>query len=243
MAATLTVDTRQFNATLARAVRASSRAAQDVINNHAYAIAVYAAHATKIADKARIMHVLGQAAGPSAPTKSGKMPKAKWRQLVYREDSFAARIIQARRRDAGKPPLHGEALDKRIRKMIIGRAATVGFIASGFVRAARVMRRFTRGTLQLRETPKGIKVIPGGKNGGAIPARASGGIFGSGKFTAFVWNDVVLSGGRWQAKGMTFNPGSVAEAGLRAGMAKEEANIEKHLRDKMEKELKKVGAM
>lgn len=242
MAVTFKVDMRQFNAVLKVAVRESSRAAQDVINNHAYAVAVGAAHATKIGDKEKIRYVLGEAHGPAAPTKSGKMPKAKWRQLVYRDDSFAARIINAARVKAGKKPLFGAKLDQRIRKMIIGRAASVGFIASGFVRAARQLRRFAK-KLRLKETPKGIKIVPGGASGKGVPAKSGGGLFGSGQFTARVENDVVLSGGRWQAEGRSFNPGPMAEAALRIAMANEQASMLQKMKITFEEAMRRSGAL
>jgi hypothetical protein len=235
----LKIDARQFNATLKRAIAASSSAAADVVNKKAYLVAVNAAHACKIGNKERIMYVLGKAEGPAAPTKSGKAPKAKWRQLVYREDSFAARIINARRVDAGKNPLHGRKLDERIRKLIIARGASVGWIASCFVRAARQLRRYAKGVMR-SETPKGIKVIPTGKSGKGHPSIT--GTFGSIK-TARVEIDVVLRGGKFQAKGMGFNPEPIAAAAFQAGMEIERRDMEKHMKDKLEKELRKAGAL
>ena len=240
----LKFELKQFNDTLRRCVAASSRAAHIVVNNHAYAATVAAAHHTKIGDKQRIRYVLGEAHGPAAPTKAGKQKKAQWRQLVYREDSFAARIINARRVKDGKKPLFGAKLDERIRKMIIARGASVGFIASGFVRAARQLRRFTKG-IQLKETPKGIKVIPGGPSGKGIPAKAPAGILGSGTIVARIENDVVTAGGRWQAEGMTFNPLPIAEAGMIRGLQIENTSMKLHLSTKrhLGEELRKAGAL
>ena len=236
---------RQFNQVLKVAVRESSRAAETVINNHAYAVAVGAAHATKTGDKARIEWVLGQTGKQLNYTKKGDRLKTRARGgAIIKEDSFAARIVNARRRDhAGNDfMLHGNALEAAAKKLIVARSGSIGFIASGFVRAARQLRRFAKG-LKLRETPKGIKVIPGGPGGRGVPAGKGGGLFGSGQFTARVENDVVLSGGKFQAKGKSFNPAPIAEAALRVAMANEQANMLKHLKLTMEQAMKRAGAL
>ena len=162
---------------------------------------------------------------------------------LINEQSFAARIVNARIRDfAGADyMLWGDALIKRAEKLIKAKMASVGFIASGFVRAARQLRKFA--THKTRETPKGIKVIPGGKGGKGEPARAGRGVFGSGHFIARISNDVVESGGKWQAKGRTFNPRPIAEVALQSAMQTEQLQMEKRLRAGMTDAMRKAGAL
>ena len=239
------VDTRQFAATIRRVIEQSSRAAPDVVNQMAYDVAVGAAMGTKIADKNEIARTLGQVGNKLNFTKRGVLRRGRGMRgaAILREDSFAARIVNARRREAGgvENMIWGNPLEEAARKLIRSRQNSVGFIASGFVRAARILRQYAR--FKLRETPKGIRVIPDGPGGRARPSMAGGGFFGSGRFTATVENDVVTSGGRFQAKGKTFNPGPIAERGFKAGIDFAEKKVFAHMQKKLMEAMKKARAI
>ncbi len=242
---TFKFDNRQFNAVLKAAVMESHRSAQDIINSHALYVAAGAAANCKVANKDQIAQTLGQLGNELNFTKAGKLRKGKRAKgkAVLDENSFAARIVNARRREfAGKDfMLWGEALTEAARKLIRARQNAVGFIASGFVRAARQLQPFVKGAKPA--IIRGFRVIAGGPGGKGKPAKAGGGIFGSGKYVATVENDVVVSGGKFQAPGKSFNPGPIAESALRKSLEKEQGEMLGKLKISMTEAMRKAGAL
>lgn len=240
MTPTIRFDMTRFNATLAKLAGQADKAAIDVINQKAYDVAVTAAHSTKIADKQEIARTLGLTSEKQQNfTKTGRARKGKNAfRFKLTENSFGARIVNARRRDhAGADfMLWGNALEEAVRKLIRARQNAVGFIASGFVRAARQLRRFAR--YKARETPKGIRVIPEGPSGKGQPAALNTGHI----FKATVATDVVTGGGKFQAKG-TFNPRPIAEAALLAGLREAQNRMESSLAKRMGEAARAAGAL
>lgn len=242
MEPTLTIDTRQFNQALQLAAQLSGKSAVVALNTRAYAIAAEAAMATEKASRERIEHQMG--AEPVIVERTIKRGKNKGqtkttRRLVFKDDSLGARIILKRIRDAGAIDFMPapEQLLRLLRRMIAARKAAVGFITSGFVRAARDLRPFSR--LIKRETPAGVKVI--GKKGAGIPAREQASGAPSDRLSASIINDALIAaGGRFQAPG-SHDPMPVAERGLRAGIAKEWAELRNHLLTHYADELKRRG--
>ncbi len=237
---TISFDMRQFNATLTKLAKEADKAGLEVINQKAYDVAVTAAHATKVADKQEIARILGQTGNALNYTKKGQLRKGKAARgkSIISNDSFGARIVNARRREhAGADfMLWGHSLEEAVRKLIRARQNAVGFIASGFVRAARQLRRFAR--FKARETPKGIVIVQTGPSGKGTPATPSSGSV----FKATIATDVVTGGGKFQAKG-TFNPQPIAEAALRAGFDEAQARMEASLARRMGEAAKTAGAL
>ncbi len=256
MEADLKMDLRQFNDALAIAAELSSRGAAVAMNTRAYAIAVEAAWATEKANVQRIQHELGaignsvafKKALPLRVQKRGKNKGAlllsrearfKRGRLIIRDDSFAARILLKRIRDGGAIDFMPtpEELKRMVTRMIRGRVATAGFIASGWVYAAKALRSLAK--LRKKEIPPGVRMWGTQKKGSAIPARPSKKPADLMKVT--IENSALIaSGGQHQSPG-SYNPMPVAERGLRIAVQKEWAELKRHLLTRYASELKARG--
>jgi len=239
MIPSIKVNLTQFNNTLRRAIQESSRTAPEVINGHALGVANQAILLTEKANKSEMERILGQIGRAANLTKSGKVKKRGYGKRIIAEDSFAARIVNARRRDFAGPDymLWGTALEEAARKLISARARTVAFIKSGWIWALRDLIAVVKGGR--RTSPDKDARINQVRKGKAIPARGGS----SGTFKATIENSsLIASGGKFQAKG-PHSPMPIAERGLNAALNAELRNMEKHLRDKMTGAMKRAGAM
>lgn len=238
MIPSIKVNLTQFNATLRRAVQESSRTAPDVINGHALGVASKAIELTEKANKDQIARILGQTGTQLNYTKRGDRLKKRSRgKAILEEDSFAARIVNARRREFAGPDymLWGNALEEAARKLISSRMRSIAFIKSGWVWALRDLASVVRG--RSKTNPDRQARASGARKGRAQPAR-SGSVV-----KAIIENTALIaSGGKFQSKG-SHNPMPIAERGLNAALRSEEAQLEKHLRDKMTGAMKRAGAM
>jgi len=237
MRPTITLDTRAFNQVLKQAVEQSSRSAAEAINFRMFNVLLKAIRLTEKASRERIAWQLGQVGTKAArSTKTGK--RLKKRIAALREDSFAARIVNARRRDYAGPEymLWGHALDDAARKLIAARQRSVAFIKSGWLWGLKIIARAIPGGGRKGGADKDAKLY-GQPKGTALPAR-----FRLTKtFIATATNSALIAGGgKFQSPG-AHNPLPVAEAGLRAAFVTEQAEMEKHLKDKLAQALRKVG--
>lgn len=245
MTPSLSINVKQFNDTLRRAVKESSRAAVDVVNGHALGVIHKAIELTQMADREKMEATLGKIGTQLNYTKKGLVRKGKGKrgQALLAEGSFAARIVNARRRDFAGPDymLHGNALMAAARKLIAARVRSRAFIKSGFLWAMRDILQHVKGG---KRTPGDRQVkANGSQKGRAYPAREFVGAFGSGKFVVTIENTALIaSGGKFQSKGH-HNPLPVAERGMALAIAAENANMEAHLKKKMEEAMKKAGAL
>ena len=244
MAVTFKYDMRQFNATLRRAAQESSRAAPDVINGHALAVTIKAVELTEKANRDQIAHILGQTGTQLNYTKKGDRLKKRSRGgAIIKDDSFAARIVNARRKEFAGPDymLWGNALEQAAKKLIAARQKATAFIKSGWLWALRDLAAVVKGWR--KSNPDREAKASGVRKGKANPARPTGGIFGSGMFKATIENTALIaSGGKFQSKG-AHNPLPIAEKGLRLALAAENANMEAHLKKKMTEAMKRAGAL
>lgn len=162
---------------------------------------------------------------------------------VLAQNSFAARIVNARRRDfAGVDyMLWGSTLEKAARKLIIARQKSVAFIKSGWLWALRdLMIAVGRAgflTAKRRVASEERNVNTRVRKGGAVPARQGA------TPKASIYNTaLVQSGGKFQSKG-THNPWPIAEKGLRAALRAEEGSMRQHLFNKMMAAMKRAKAV
>ncbi len=247
MQPTFKVNTKEFNATLRRAIQESSRAAPDVVNGHAMAVALNAVKYTERANRDQIAQQLGQVGTQLNYTKKGdrlRKGRAARGNAILRDDSFAARIVNARRREhAGVDyMLWGDTLKEAARKLIKARQQSVNFIRSGWLWAVRDLASYVRGRGGIRSAERDVKIV-GSRKGRALAAKSVGGVFGSGRFVATIENtSLIASGGKHQNKGH-HNPMPIAEKGLAIALAVERANMEAHLAKKMKDAMKKAGAL
>lgn len=139
MKPTVTVDMTQFRAAASELFRRSRRTWAFFVNSQLYWLAIRAIRETEKADPTQISWVLGQIG--TKVSKSRKTGEYKARGRMVKEDSFAARIINARRRDAPLPLLWGAELTKAATALINARVKSVGFVRSGWLEAIRVLKR------------------------------------------------------------------------------------------------------
>lgn len=232
MGPTFKVDTTEFNRFLAGTVASSKRDAVTVINSRLLFVILKSIQMTAKANRAQIERELGQIGADQKFTKSGRIKSSR---RVLREDSFAARIVNARRRDYAGPDfmLWGNALEEAARKLIAARVRSAAFIKSGWVGALRFIAPFVKGR---KTSPDKDAKIFGRPKGYATPARPAQSLI-----TATAENRALLTGGRFQSPGQ-HNPLPVAEAGLRKALASEQAEMTRHLREKLMQTAKQAGA-
>lgn len=236
------MDTRSFNATIGRAIKASGRTAQRVINGHAIGVLDKAIDMTQSADRDQIAQILGQTGNQLNFTKKGDRLKkrAKGKALI-KENSFAARIVNARIKEHAGPDfmLWGNALEQAARKLIAARQRSVRFILVGWIWALRDMGR-ARSSKKSKNT-RAVKVA-GQKKGSATPAAEPTGFLGRTLVARIENTSLVESGGKFQSKGH-HNPLPIAEKGLSLAMKAEEAEMERHMAEEMKKAMREAGAL
>lgn len=240
MKPTFTLDTREFNAVLKRTAEQSSRAGVDVVNGRLFAVVLKAIRLTEKANKEKIASDLGQTGTELKYTRAGGLRKGKRAKgrMILREDSFAARIVNARLRDRVGPGamLHGDELQAAARKLIQARMRSVAFIKSGWVWSLRALLPFVK--FGRKGNPDRDAKAVGRPKGTAEPAKLA--LFkpmvGTATNTA-----LIAGGGKFQAEG-AHNPMPVAMAGLQKALAGEQAEMERHLREKLMAASRKAGA-
>lgn len=239
MKPTIQVDFKSFNAVLREIVRTSSREAPDVLNSRLRFILIKALRFTVKANAEKIAFELGRIGSTLGFTKKGRLRKGgRGSKALLRNDSFAARIVNARRRDFAGPDfmLWGAALDQAAAKLIAARVRSVGFIKSGWLWALRQLAPFVKSGP--RANPDREARAFGQPKGMAIPARNNA----RGVFEARAENRALIAGGgKFRAEG-AHNPLPVAEAGLARAFADEKTEMERHLREKLVKAARAAGA-
>lgn len=136
-----------------RALRLYAAARKDkdypyILNRAARNAAMWSANKTPQADAGRISHVMGQVRMSEIAKidKSGNYVRRKKPRTVTKwagdfTNSFAARIINARRRNAGEEMIWGKALESAAKRMIAARRASVSFIRAGWLPAIKLLKR------------------------------------------------------------------------------------------------------
>ena len=232
---TITVDASGFNTVLREVVRNSSRDAVDVINGRLFAVVIKAIRYTEKANKEEIARELGRLGTIDRVTKSGRRKSG---GTILAADSFAARIVNARRRDyAGADyMLFGTALEEAAKKLIAARMRSAAFIKSGWVWAVKQLLPLVK--FGAKSNPDREAKPIGRPKGSALPAKPNL----RGIFEASAENSALIAGGgRFQSPG-AHNPLPIAEAGLRKAMADEKWEMERHLKRKFMEASRRAGA-
>lgn len=235
MKPTLQVEVRGFNEVLKEIAKQSSREAVDVVNGRLLAVIIKALKFTEKANAQQIAADLGQVGNQFRYTRTGRVKRG---QMILREDSFAARIVNARRRDYAGPDymLWGNALDEAARKLIASRMRSVAFIKSGWIWALRQLAPLVK--FGRKSNPDKDARAIGQPKGSALPSRPNA----RGIFTASAENTALIAGGgKNQAPG-PHNPLPVAERGLRKAFEDEKFEMERHLKRKFMEAAKRAGA-
>lgn len=118
---------------------------------------------TPKADAGRIAWQMGQVATKIGfVDRRGNWKRYKTPRRVYEfEGSFAARIINKRRRDAGKEMLFGKEMDSAARRMVGARLRSVAFIKSGWIPAFSQLSRLVGRAIRLKPDGKVVGVDKG----------------------------------------------------------------------------------
>lgn len=240
MRPTVQLDTRAFNQQLREVAAQSSRDGADVVNSRMSFVIRKAIQFTEKSNKAEIQHVLGQVGNALVLTKKGdRLRKGKGGRgrAVLKENSFAALIVNARRRDQAGPDymLWGNALEEAARKLIAARVRSVAFIKSGWAWAFREILPFVKFKRPPGSVPDPDAKPRGQPKGFATAAKASNRIVATAENRA-----LMASGGKYQAPG-PHNPLPIAEAGLKLALASEQAEMTRHLKEKMQQSLRQKG--
>ena len=232
MSPTIHFDTTQFNAGLKAIANVSSKTATDIVNTKAYAVAAGAANETIIASKEQLAKELGQVG--TKVVRDRKTGQLKRGRRVFNLTK-AEILVNWRRKQRGEAALGGAELARAARRFIGAKLGGVGFIVSGWIRAARDLAPYVKGVRF--SMPAGIKVI--GRKGKGEPSPKS--LFGMSR--ARIENDALIqSGGRYQTPGRSFSPDKVAEAGLQKAMARESANMADYMAKQFGEAFRRAGA-
>ena len=131
----------------------SKKAEAQIVNDKAADWAFKSIGQTEKANAQKIAYDLGQIGNQvSVSRKTGKLRKGK---RLLKENSLAARIINARLKRKGGKLLFGKEMEKAVNKMIAARMRAVAFIKSGWLAAARRLKPTASSEAKIRGRPKG----------------------------------------------------------------------------------------
>jgi hypothetical protein len=227
MSAELEFELNTFNSVADLVVQKSERTFSEFINGQGLAVASRAIKHTIKANAEMIAHKLGQIGTVAfkTSTKTGRLIKNRKRTAVLRNDSYAARIINARRKAAGQPLIWGAELDEAARKFIARSKSSVGFIKSGWVWAIKKLAAAVG--YKSRDYGDAARVR-GAAKGNAIPAQGGLNVL-SGEVVCTIINSALLEAGKYSHG----NPMPIAEAGLTAALNETSSDMLQHLADKL----------
>ena len=236
-------DLRSFNADLQKAIKVSSRSAQQVTNSKALSICSLALKLTEKADRNKIEQSLSQEgkAGPTTYTRvirSGKNKGKSRTETRYtretRDDSLAARLVNAHRKWRGEKPIFGEELQRAAEKLIGAKLSSIAFIKSGWVSAIQDILR-GMGKSAGGKMRDGAKV-KGDKKGGATMRNSR-----MQSFAVVIWNTALLKVGKFTKPGQSKNPMPIAEKALRQAFVTEQNSMREHIANKLKVDLQSLG--
>jgi len=239
---TAKVDMSEFNAAVKQAILHSSRSAVVVVNSQAYHLAKRSMAATKRADRNEIEKTLGRTGTGFKRTKTGKFFHNKKGQIagrvkIFKEDSYAARIINSIRRKVGKKMLFGQEMERAVKRFVAAAVRSRGFIASGWLWSMQDLVK----TFPLAKDGRPVKLLAtlskrlkhrGQRKGAARPARRGD------KTPSATIENTALNPKHTRG---AHNPIPVAMAGLRIGIRETLVDMKKHLEEKLKKDFKKVS--
>lgn len=223
-----TVDTREFNAALKAAAKVSSRTMQGVVVGQALALSKRSLKHTEKADSNKIAQELGQT-GTKLRKRKADGRVVKGARVYGGEGTFAARIINTKRKKSGKKPIFGEEMRKEVKRFIAKRIRGAGFIRSGWIWPIRDLAQKV-GFKDRRKVRK-TKARP------IKPPRVGSARFRKHKSTPLV--EIINTALNTKSKG---NPVPVARKGLVAGMRETIADMRAHTAKRLQRELKRFSA-
>ena len=232
MSAEIKFAQREFQDALEKCIKETERTYDKFLNGQGLALAKRALDYMQKADAGRVAAALGQRATKVRWNKKGKIVKTR----VFDDDqnTLAARIINARRAEAGKPLLFGKPLVAAVKKLVGARVRAVAFIKSGYVPAIRGLAKavgYNPGSgdsAKSRGVPKGY-VIP------AKPAISS-------VVKCEIANTALLAESAARTGSRKGAPMSVAEKGLSMAFSESARDMMAHLAKKLNPVFAKFSA-
>ena len=161
----LTIDQAAFTRTLRRYAKVNKKTFREIVNKKALDLAFNAQRLTEAADPQAIEYKLGAIGNKVGRNrKTGALRKGR---RILKEDNFAARIVNSRRKKAGQPLIWGKELERAAQKLINARVRAVKFLRSGWLPAIKKLSlavdrrdrvRWPKGLVKGKAKPKGFGV-------------------------------------------------------------------------------------
>jgi len=219
----LRINQAAFRRQLRRYAKVNRRSFKEIVNAKALDMAFHALKHTDAASASAIEYKLGAIGNKvSKSRKTGQLRKGK---RILKADSFAARIVNSRRKKAGQPLIWGKELEKAAQKLINMRVRAVKFLKSGWLPAIKKLS-YAVDRRDRRPWPKGLSKGKARPKGWGRPAKAE------------------LRPEAWVANSATNNSRlatSKIEAGLSRGMAASIADMTVYIERKLGRDYKKAG--
>jgi hypothetical protein len=210
-------DLREFQTKLQKCVEVSRRSPVQVINSHAYQIVKKAMDATPKASRGDIQQAMG-AELVSQRVRKGKIQ----RRYKYSPRPIVYALVNARQKKLHRAPFFGSAMAEAAKKFISGKLKAVGSLANGWRGA---LRSFARAIGQSAGAA-GPKVKHPGIGKPAQP--------GDKIEAVFEYNLLVSRTGSKQIDPRV-------EKALEKAFAGEEAEMKRHLEEKLSSEFSRIG--
>lgn len=219
----LKINSAAFTQQLRRYAKVNKRSFKDIVNAKALDLAFQALKHTDAASATAIEYKLGAVGNKvSKSRKTGALRKGK---RILKDDSFAARIVNSRRKKAGHPLIWGKELEKAAQKLINMRVRAVRFLKSGWMPAIKKLS-YAVDRRDRRPWPKGLSKGKAATKGWGRPAKAE------------------LNPEAWVANSATNNSRqaiSKIKAGLSRGMSAAVADMAIYIEKKLGRDYKKAG--
>jgi|TARA_R110002096_G_scaffold270240_2_gene464132 hypothetical protein len=217
------INSAAFTQQLRRYAKVNRRSFKEIVNAKALDMAYQALKHTDAANASAIEYKLGAIGNKVIKSrKTGQLRKGK---RMLKESSFAARIVNSRRKKAGQPMIWGKELEKAAQKLINMRVRAVKFLKSGWLPAIKKLS-YAVERRDRRPWPKGLSKGKAATKGWGRPAKAE------------------LNPEAWIANSATNNSQqaiSKVKAGLSRGMAASVADMAVYIEKKLGRDYRKAG--
>jgi hypothetical protein len=220
------LNTSEFDRTLKQYVELSKRDWAQVFNTKGFFIARRATGTTKKADAKEIRSLRERALiGTGIRFRKGKARKVNIRDDL--STSRAARILQAARRNEGKPAITAADLPKAVKSFIGRRLRSVAYLRSGWIPAIKILQPLAdvRGGPRADRSAKQL----GRPKGGAKPARNLW------RTTCQIYNEAITR--KQGDEGLR----KFGEAGLRQAFADELPSMKEYIERKLTERARRLG--
>jgi hypothetical protein len=221
-AATLKIEDAQFIKALHDIARTDRKEYKYVMNDQAIRFAFDAIKHTKAATPARIEKDLDrrQIVAHQVFSKSGKRLKKSKR--IKAKGTLAERLINAKRRDAGKPLLWGSDMEQAVSELKKARRKSSAYIKAGWLPGSQILMRANRSSKA--GIRSGRTKQHGRGHGTAKSARAA--VVSQCSITNFLKRQ----GKHWSNPG---NPYPIAQAGARRAIVTRTADMKRKLTERL----------